>query len=799
MKTNGSQPIKLPVWISLFVMSLSVVAFEIHLMHFFSIVQWQHFASMVISIALLGFGTSGTLLSLFRKKMLEHSSLLIPFFMMTSGLLMMVALPLSRHELFRLDTFTLFTDPSQFAKLTLNYLLFFLPFLFAALSIGLVFVKKASKIGYYYFADLLGAGFGGLLAILLIWMSQLDTSLLIVSLLPLSAGLLNLKISSSKEFIMLLGYGAGCLVLLILLWNRPLSLQASPYKSISYALDLPDAVIQGESHSPYGYLQIVSSPVQRFAPGLSLGSQIEVPPSPVVFNNGNWYAPIPVSEKALRVLDHSTMGAPFRIREIRSMLQLGAGAGFEVRYALGNGVNRLDAVEPHAVLIDLLSTGFSAQTDSVYNDPRVRWHSISSRSFLEQTDATYDLVQLPLMGAFGGSVGLNALEENWVLTREGFQAIWNRLDEQGMLVVSCWIDMPQKMSIRLGALLSDLLQQNQVSDPWNQLLIIRSWGTITFLVSKNAWTDEDVSNLNEFCRNQQFDRVASDADPTPEPFNLIQDPYFESNLKKSIGSARDSLLTHFPFHVKLPTDNKPYFFQFLKLSQWKEQKTRWGESRTTLLELGYFLLVITFAQLLVFAFVLVLLPLFKLKKAETGKGPVLLYFSSLGVGYMFLEMVLIKYFSLYLGHPIYSVSAVITVMLISSGLGSIYSEKLGVQLKPHMRILTIVTVLVLLYALVLGPLLSATVGLELGAKLIITLIVIGIPAFFMGMPFPLGLKKLDTAKKKIVPWAWGVNGFASVISVSLAVILSVEFGFVVVLLLSTLAYFLARLSVRTLT
>ena len=166
---------------------------------------------------------------------------------------------------------------------------------------------------------------------------------------------------------------------------------------------------------------------------------------------------------------------------------------------------------------------------------------------------------------------------------------------------------------------------------------------------------------------------------------------------------------------------------------------------------------------------------------------------------MFLEMILIKYFSLYLGHPIYSVSAVITVMLISSGLGSMYSEKLGLHNKPHIRILAMVTVLALIYALVLSPLLSGTVGLGLGAKLAIPLFVIGIPAFFMGMPFPLGLKKLNATKKKVGPWAWGVNGFASVISVSLAVIFSVEVGFVVVQLLSALAYFLALLSVRTLT
>ncbi|MGA9269206.1 MAG: hypothetical protein WBV45_01200, partial [Lutimonas sp.] len=396
------------------------------------------------------------------------------------------------------------------------------------------------------------------------------------------------------------------------------------------------------------------------------------------------------------------------------------------------------------------------------------------------------------------SVGLNALEENWVLTREGFHTIWNRMDENGMVAVSCWIDMPQKMSIRLGALLSDLLEKNNISDIKSQLLIIRSWGTLTFLVSKSPWTDRELSNLEEFCRSQQFDRVSLDAGSTSKPFNLIQDPYFERNLQKSMSSDRDSLLTHFPFHVRLPSDNKPYFFQFLKLSQWKEQKTRWGESRTALLELGYFLLLITFAQLLVLACALVLLPLFKLKKSGTGKWPVLLYFTSLGVGYMFLEMVLIKYFSLYLGHPIYSATAVITVMLICSGLGSRYSEKLGLHLKPHIRVLTTIAFFALLYALILGPLLSGTVGLTMAAKLAITLMVIGIPAFFMGMPFPLGLKKLDASTEDDVPWAWGVNGFASVISVSLAVIFSVELGFVVVLLLSALAYFVALLSVRTL-
>jgi hypothetical protein len=479
------------------------------------------------------------------------------------------------------------------------------------------------------------------------------------------------------------------------------------------------------------------------------------------------------------------------------MLQLGAGAGFEARYALGKGAEIIDAVEPHEVLLKLLGSSLATLTDSVYSDPRVQWHSGSSRSFLEKTESYYDLIQLPLIGAFGGSVGLNALEEDWVLTREGFETLWYRLDEKGMLAVSCWIDLPQKTSIRLSALLSDVLEHNGVPDPRSHLLVIRSWGTLTFLLSKSPFTPGELLKIDEFCRSQQFDRVSlKELDSASGSFNLIQDPYFESNLQKAMGSKRDSLLTHFPFHVKLPTDNKPYFFQFLRLSQWQEQKTRWGESRTALLELGYLLLLITFAQAMIIAFILVLLPLFRLQKIGSGKWSVLLYFSSLGVGYMFMEMVLIKYFSLYLGHPIYSASTVISIMLISSGLGSRYSEKLGLFVKPHLRVLGLVAVIALIYSLILGPLLSGTVGFETATKVALTIIIIGMPAFFMGMPFPLGLKKLDSKHKEVVPWAWGVNGFASVISVSLAVVFSVEFGFVFVLILSALAYFLALLSIR---
>jgi hypothetical protein len=60
-------------------------------------------------------------------------------------------------------------------------------------------------------------------------------------------------------------------------------------------------------------------------------------------------------------------------------------------------------------------------------------------------------------------------------------------------------------------------------------------------------------------------------------------------------------------------------------------------------------------------------------------------------------------------------------------------------------------------------------------------------AFCMGVPFPLALRELD---EPLVPWAWGINGCASVVSAALATLLAVDFGFSAVLGIALALYVL---------
>ena len=107
----------------------------------------------------------------------------------------------------------------------------------------------------------------------------------------------------------------------------------------------------------------------------------------------------------------------------------------------------------------------------------------------------------------------------------------------------------------------------------------------------------------------------------------------------------------------------------------------------------------------------------------------------------------------------------------------------------------IICMLILLYALTLTPLLSLTLSSSFFVRIVIAIAVIGFPAVFMGMPFPMGLKMLDGISKSLVPWAWGINGCVSVISAALAAIIALEMGFSAVLLFGALAYGMALLSV----
>src|SRR5688572_11924941 len=124
---------------AMFLLSVALIAYQLAVIQLLSFVQWHHYANMVISIALLGFGAAGSLLSLKRDWLLRHSDHLLPLLMVICALMMVVAVELSHSSFARFDSYLLFTDWFQWLKLLVNSLLYFIPFLLGALALGIVF------------------------------------------------------------------------------------------------------------------------------------------------------------------------------------------------------------------------------------------------------------------------------------------------------------------------------------------------------------------------------------------------------------------------------------------------------------------------------------------------------------------------------------------------------------------------------------------------------------------------------------------------------------------------------------
>jgi hypothetical protein len=144
-----------------------------------------------------------------------------------------------------------------------------------------------------------------------------------------------------------------------------------------------------------------------------------------------------------------------------------------------------------------------------------------------------------------------------------------------------------------------------------------------------------------------------------------------------------------------------------------------------------------------------------------------------------------------LHHPLYSFALTITTFLVFAGLGSSLSEKLSRASSRRYVLAGSVTGIVLLgfaYMLLLDELFALLSTSAPVLKMGFTVAMLAPVALLMGMPFPLALSALSQSSKVLVPWAWGINGCASVISASLATLLAIELGFGMVILIAVLLY-----------
>jgi hypothetical protein len=154
---------------------------------------------------------------------------------------------------------------------------------------------------------------------------------------------------------------------------------------------------------------------------------------------------------------------------------------------------------------------------------------------------------------------------------------------------------------------------------------------------------------------------------------------------------------------------------------------------------------------------------------------------------------LLQRFILFLGHPIYAFAAVLFTLLTFSGLGSLLSPRLSLR-----KALAALIIVIACYPFLLPYLFRWLLGGSMAFRLLASVIILAPLGFLMGFPFPKGIRLTSKVAPGLIPWAWGINGCASVLSSILAVMIAISYGFSWVLVAGGLGYALALVAVYTL-
>ena len=787
-----------PPLLAVGVLSAAALAYEILLTRLFTLIQWHHFAWMIISVAMLGWGAAGTLVTLFLAPLLKRFQAAFAIAAALFGLSAIACFALA--QVIPFNPLEAFWDTGQFLRLGLIYLCLLLPFLAAATALCLAFARFGETAPRLYGADILGAGLGSLGVVALLFLLPPLDALGLAGGMGLVAAALALRGASPRPVPRLLLLAA---LVLAFFPGHYLALHPSEYKDLSQALRVMGAQVEAESSGPMGVLTVVENhrvPL-RYAPGLSLAYEGELPAQMGVFIDGD--GPIPISRfdgrrEPLAYLDALTSALPYHLLARPRVLVLGAGTGQDVLQALFHEARRIDAVEANSQLVELVEGRFANFSGRPYSQPGVQAHLAEGRAFTAGSQERYDLIQLDLVDT-PASAGLGALAVNHLYTEEAFAAYLEHLAPGGLLAITRWIDLPPRDLLKLSATAIRALEAAGMDKPGLRLALVRSWKTGTLLVKNGRFTPADAARIQAFCNQYSFDAAwYPGLDPAQtNRYNILDRPYYHEALAALLGPARQDYLQRYKYRIEPAVDDRPYYFHFFKwtsLPEWWHLRGRGGIS---LMEWGYPVLLATLVQAVVAGLAFTLLPLWLAgrRMPRSGRGRVVAYFSALGLAFMFLEMAFIQKFMLFLGHPLYAVAVVLSGFLIFAGLGSRFSGRLGDRLgRPEgaVRLAVLaIAALALLYLFLLPVVFQTQSGLAEIPRIALSLGLIAPLAWCMGMPFPLGLQRLAGVTPDFIPWAWAINACMSVIAAVLATWLAVHLGFNLLVALAVLAYLAA--------
>jgi len=511
----------------------------------------------------------------------------------------------------------------------------------------------------------------------------------------------------------------------------------------------------------------------------------------------------------LTKFDSDERSFPFRVldRPPDDVLIIGAAGGHEILASLYFKARNINAVELNPVTVSLLTDEFADYTGHLTEKPEVNLVNDDGRSYLARDDTAYDLIFFVAPDSYSAmnaaTSGAFVLTESYLYTAEMIVESLEHLTDDGVVCMQFGefaYDTKPNRTARYVATAREALHSLGIDDHGRHMLVATSAGFIpvsTILLKRTPFTDDEIER---FVGNVPEVKGAAaryapgrelDSGPVNEIITLddgLLVPWFENHR----------------YDVSPITDDSPFFWHFARFSTVLDEFGERVSKIDTEDAIGERLLLLLLAVSIVFASVLLLLPFVAIRKtwaALPRKPASALYFSALGLGFMFFEVSLIQKLTLFLGYPTYSLTVTLMSILIFTGLGSLltgrYQERRNEALLVLLGVLAGLTVF---YQFGIEIVTDALLPAPLAVRIFVAFCFLAPLGLCLGAFMPLGLttlSRLTDHRDEYIAWGWAVNGFFSVIGSVLTTMLSMTFGFRVVLMLGLGAYALAVVTLRS--
>jgi hypothetical protein len=707
--------------------------------------------------------------------------------------------------------YILFSGQQLFFLICYQLLIFF-PFLLAGVLIGLSLVRFSSSVHLVYGANLLGSGAGPTLAVgLMVWLPPARI-IQVAALLVWAAVFLWRSESESRNFWRRKGIPVFIGLLLALdLTLLPLPIKFDPHKMLA---ELQRWEEQGDArhlvtrHGPRARLDSFTSPRLHHTLFAGLTATSPPPHQSILLADGDSVGPIFQIEDPAEaaMLDDTPMSLAYRLVPGARVLLLGETSGVNIWLARRFGAARITVVLENPQILDLFRGPLVSLAGQVLRGNDLDIHVASPRHYLEYTKERFDIIQV--VGFEGMAVGVSSLlslHENYLLTVEGMARCLEHLTPRGLITITRGLQSPPRDNIKILATLVEALEKVGVQEADKHLAQLRNHLAVCTLTAKQPFPPFQLRELFKLCEQLwlDIDTLPGLEPSSREPFNRLTTPagtkqsFYQLAASSIFSAKREAFFKDWAYNVRPATDDRPYFFNFFRWRSLPRFVESHGRQWFQRVELGYAVLVISFVQILAAAGLLLILPLFlwaRRSSSPPGRTLVFVYFLLLGLAFLALEISLMQRFTLLMGDPLLAAAVILSGFLLFSGCGSLCGQRWP---KAPLRAITIASLGIALVApLVLflsGWLLGPVSSLNTAGRFLATLALLAPLAFLMGWPFPAGMNLLRDWSPDLLPWAWGINGFASVSAAPLTVLLAMSLGFRMVLALAVISYLLAVL------